>query len=248
MHALSTLVYSNDEILTRRNKITRKIQLYSPNIKDTAINRISTTDLQLLFDLYDELFFQKQFAHNYEGRINFSLSNRLIKTAGKTLSPKDLNGIPLKDLVLEIRIGTYFLFKYTEIEGKKNVAGIATSNALEALQLIFEHELCHVLELLVFGESNCNRERFKIIAGNLFGHTESTHHLPTPRRIAREKYGLQIGDEVGFDFNHCQLQGVLYKINKRATVMVEDEKGSYTDSNGKRYAKYYVPLNLLNHE
>lgn len=248
MHALSTLSYSSDEILTRRNKIGLNIQLYSPNIRDTNINRISTTDLKLLFDLYDELFFQKQFAQNFKGRINFSLSNRLIKTAGKTLSPKNIDQIPLQDLVVEIRISTYLLFKYGEVQSNKNVAGIATTTALEALQLIFEHELCHVLELIVFKKSSCKRERFKVIARNLFGHTESTHHLPTPRRIAQEKYGLQIGDEVSFNYNRRQLQGTLYKINKRATVMVKDGNGGFIDHQGNHYTKYYVPIKMLNRE
>ena len=38
--------------------------------------------------------------------------------------------------------------------------------------------------------------------------------------------------------------GVVNRVNKRATVLVEDAKGM-PYSNGKRYSKFYVPVQML---
>ncbi len=239
---LGSLGYTHEEILSKRNQVAQGLITKSAHIKGADIDQISSTDLKLLFMLYDEIFFQHQFAQEYKGKIKFSLSSRLIKTAGKTLVPKHIAQLKPEELTLEIRIGTEFFFKYNEIERKKSVAGIVTSSALEALQLVFEHELCHVIEFVNFKTSNCKQKRFKTISGNLFGHTESTHQLPTPRQILQEKYGFKIGDTVTFNFEKQKLEGVLYKVNKRATVMVRDKDGSYADKQGNRFAKYYVPI------
>lgn len=245
MFDLSTLIYADKEILDRRKEVGHRLISGSPNVKNRKIDLISTMDLQMLFDLYDEIFFRRHFAKEYKGKIRFSLSNRLVKTAGKTMGPKNITQLQPKDVVLEIRIGTYFLFKYDEIENDKGVAGFPTSSALEALQLVFEHELCHVIELIMFNTSNCSKERFKTLARNLFGHTQSTHHLPTPQRIAQEKYGLRIGHRVCFRLDDHRLEGIVYRINKRATVMVPDDEGGYADKQGNRYIKYYVPIKCL---
>ncbi len=245
MFELSSLVYTEKEILKRRKEVNRRLISASAHIEGPGISRVSTLDLELLFDLYDEIFFQQHFAKNYRGKIRFSLSKRLIKSAGKTIGPHNIAQLEPEDMVLEIRIGTYFFFNYEQIEAEKSVAGILTSNALDALQLVFEHELCHVIELIMFKASNCNQEGFKILARNLFGHTQSTHHLPTPRRIAQEKYGLKIGQRVSFPFQERILEGIVYRITKRATVMVPDKKGDHVDEKGNRYLKYYVPIKYL---
>ncbi|UWG96516.1 hypothetical protein LPY66_16720 [Dehalobacter sp. DCM] len=170
----------------------------------------------------------------------------MTKSAGLTLCPKNIVKIQPEELVIEIRISVNLLFNYGMLEGNKMVGGILTSNNLEALQLIFEHELCHVIEFIHYHKSNCTQERFKSLARNIFGHIESTHKLPTSNQIATQKLGLNIGDNVSFNFEGKRLTGILYRINKRATVMVKDKNGYLTDKNGNRYVKYYVPLPLLN--
>jgi len=232
-------------IKAKRAEIAGKLNLISANIKTNEIARIATLDLKLLFDLYDEVFFNGKFKDFYSGELKFSLSPRLTRSAGKTVCPKNIAKIPPEKAVMEIRIGLDFFFKYNEIHGVKMVCGIPTRNALEALQLVFEHELCHVLEFANFYTSNCGRQRFRTIAGNLFKHTESYHKLPTQRRITEEKYGFKIGGPVAFTVANKTYRGILYRINKRATVMVRDEGGAYTDKQGNRYTKYYVPVKLL---
>jgi hypothetical protein len=198
-----------------------------------------------MFDLYDFVFFNYWFKKNYKGKISFTLSKRMTKSAGFTICPKNISEIKQEKLVIEIRIGVNLFFQYASLDGSKIVCGIKTNNSLEALQLVFEHELCHVIEFLNFHTSNCKGKRFKTISNTLFGHTESYHKLPTVRQIAREELGLRIGDVVAFDFKGKFIEGLIYNINKRATVIVKDKKGDFIDNKGNRYLKFYVSLDKL---
>lgn len=229
----------------RRADVSKGLIHQSSNIKSGDINTISTKDLQLLFRLYDQIFFENWFQNCFTGKLIFSLSRRLTKSAGLTLCPKNIEIIQPEELVIEIRISVNLLFNYGMLEGNKLVGGILTGNNLEALQLIFEHELCHVIEFIYYHKSNCSQERFKSLARNIFGHITSTHKLPTSKQIAAQNLGLNIGDTVFFDFEGKRLTGILYRINKRATVMVKNKNGHLTDKKGNRYIKYYVPLLLL---
>jgi hypothetical protein len=232
-------------IAQKRAEIARRLIAGSPNIKDQTINCISPSDLKMLFDLYNEIFFESRFSQNFPGKIRFSLSRRLTRCAGKTLCPKNIGQIRPEDVVIEIRMGVDFFFDYEEVAGVKQVNGLPSRNALEALELVFEHELCHVIEFINFHSSNCRRERFKNISRSLFGHLESHHQLPTRQRIACEKMGLKIGASVSFVYGNRRLQGVLTKINKRATVMVRDHNGNYVDREGNRYRKFLASVELL---
>ncbi|MDD4168725.1 MAG: SprT-like domain-containing protein [Desulfotomaculaceae bacterium] len=231
--------------LAKRTCVFDRLTASSPNIKSATLTRISTADLRLLFELYDKIFFDHRFTQVYQGRLKFSLSQRMTKSAGKTFFPRHPDKISPGEMTIEIRMGTDFFFKYDEIDCDKTVCGITTTSALEAFLLVFEHELCHVIEFIHFNNSNCSGKRFKTIAKNIFGHTASYHELPTHRQIARVKYGLKIGDPVTFTYEGKKVKGILYNINKRATVMVGDKNGNYTDKRGNRYTKYYVPLEFL---
>lgn len=232
-------------IKQKRSEISRLLTESSVNIKGPNIDAISTADLRLLFQYYDRIFLDDWFKTNFRGKFRFSLSRRLTRSAGQTKFPKNADRLKPEELWIEICIGVDFFFQYNLIGGNKAVGGISTSNSLEALQLVFEHELCHAIEYICFGKTNCNTDRFKSIAGNLFGHTGQFHNLPTNMQIASQKLGLKPGDTVSFSFRGERLRGTLYRINKRAIVMVKDKQGSYADQQGNRYAKYYVPLNIL---
>ncbi|MEA4848190.1 MAG: hypothetical protein VB106_13250 [Clostridiaceae bacterium] len=237
--------FHKEDIDKKRNEIKNLLILQSDDIKNGTIRAMTTSDLKLLFQLYDRIFFENWFTDCYKGKLKFSLSRQMTKSAGMTRCPKNIDGIKPEELTIEIKIGVDFFFHYDLIEGSKAVGGINTRDSLEALQLVFEHELCHVIEFIHFKRSNCSRERFKVLAGNLFGHTESCHKLPTHRQIANQKLGLNIGDTVSFTFEGKILSGILYNINKRAIVMVRNRNGPLADSKGNRYSKYYVPLDLL---
>lgn len=248
MLSLINLKLRKHEIKSKRAEVSKLMMLKSANIKDKTISTIATADLKLMFQIYDQVFFGNWFKNSFTGKLKFSLSRRMTKSAGLTLFVKNKEKKKPEELSIEIRIGVDFFFHYNQLEGNKTVGGVKTSSSLEALQLVFEHELCHVLEFIEFKESNCSKERFKLMASNLFGHTESYHQLPTHKQIANQKLGLKIGDTVSFKFEADRLTGILYKINKRATVMVRDNSGTFVDDRGNRYSKYYVPLKLLDNQ
>lgn len=247
---IKDLIYNDEEIQKKREEIARRIMVLSPNVRNRSIVEISPSDLMHLFQLYDEVFMQSQFATGFQGKMKFSLSKRLTRSAGKTICPKNIRRIRPADVMIEVRIGIDFFFNYDQVNSEKKVNGIVTHNALEALQLVFEHELCHVIEFINFYESNCRQKRFKVIAKNIFGHTQSYHQLPTRGQIVREKLGLNPGDTVWFIYKDRRVHGVLYRIHKRAVIMVRAANGRYMDREGHRYLKFYVPLeklHLLNH-
>lgn len=237
--------HNNDLIIKKRSEICDMLILESQNIKSHTISSISVTDLKLIFELYDRHFFGNWFKEKCKSRLKFSLSRRMTKSAGLTICPKNIDKIKPEELVIEIRIGVDFFFQYGLIEGSKTVCGIRTENSLQALLLVFEHEICHAIEFILYKSSKCSGSRFKTIANNIFGHTDSYHKLPTHRQIASQKFGLNIGDAVNFTFDGRKMSGFIYSINKRATVMVKDKNGNLFDRYGNRYSKYYVPINML---
>lgn len=233
------------EIDSKRAQVTELLILKSSGMKNPQLTSISTADLRLLFELYDWVFFKNWFKDHYKGIMKFSLSRKMTTSAGKTICPKNIGRIRPEDLVLEIRIGIDFFLYYGQLAKSNTVCGSKANNSLEALMLVFEHELCHILEFLLFHKSSCRGSRFKTMANNMFGHTDSYHKLPTNKQIANKVFGFKIGDDVTFEYKDKKLTGLLYNINKRAVVLVSDRNGILADRHGTRYSKYYVPLNRL---
>lgn len=246
MPDICTMQLTPAAIKVKRAEVTQRIFSLSPNITGSALNRISASDLELLFLLYDEIFFAKQLKTGFNGKMLFSLSSRMTRSAGKTFFSKYSGQLRPDQITVEIRMSVDFFFQFNDIAGPKTVCGLAATNALEAFLLVFEHEICHFIEFSHFQTSNCKGQRFKTLARHIFGHTESYHKLPTQKQIAYHKYGFKIGDLVTFSFEDRQFQGIINRIHKRATVMVKDPKGVYADAKGTRYTKYYVPIELLN--
>ena len=239
-------MYENIKVIEKHRKIIAdKLMKESCNVKDTTINKISNVDLEILFKHYDEIFFGSSFKNNFKGKMRFSFSKRMTRSAGITKCARNITSIKDEDINIEICMGIDFFFKYDQLERTKTVCGIETKNSLEALQIVFEHELCHAMEIVNYRNSSCKIKRFKDFAYKVFGHTESHHQMPTNREIAKAKHGIGIGDNVIFTFENNNLNGIISNINKRATVMVENKKGIFIDDKGNRYMKYYVPLGTI---
>lgn len=232
-------------IQQKREQVGMILKVTSANIKDNQINTLEVSDLHLLFNAYDQVFFHYWFRDHFAGLIKLSLSKRMTKSAGITICPKKIAEIAAKELTIEIRIGVDFFLKYDQAADPVNVCGLATNNSLQALQLVMEHEICHVIEFVLYHSSSCKKPRFKTMAANCFGHTSSLHQLPTIRQLASSRLGIKIGDRVAFVYEHRELKGIISNINKNATVMVPEKRGVFADKHGKRYTKYYVALNLL---
>jgi hypothetical protein len=242
---LLSTVYTKMKISEKREIVRREFLSQSENIENGDVKTISEEDLRLLFNLYDEQFFKGYFSNFFQGILRFSLSKRMNKNAGKTIMLKSLKSRPIQQEVYEIVIAVKFFFNYEYLDRDKKVNGIYTFDALNALQLVFEHEICHLVEFYIFKKSSCKGSRFKNLANNIFGHTDVYHQLPTEGEIASDIYGFKTGDKVSFEYEGKSYRGIINRINKRATVMVIDSKGGYIDKKGNRYSKWYVPMGNL---
>lgn len=237
--------YNLTTIIQKRSYIRAQLFALSPNIKNEKITLVNTQDLVILFGLYDNTFLKDYFLNSsYLASIRFSWSQRLTKAAGKTIFSRKKSALGIEKSY-EIRMATDFFFEYAKVSRTVNVCGIKTEDAVDALLIVFEHELCHLIEYVMTEQSSCHQKAFHTLAGNLFGHSEFTHQLPTKQEIAHVHYGFRIGQNVKFDFEGKILTGILHKVHKRAIVMVIQKNGTFLDTEGKRYGKYYVPLTML---
>ena len=144
----------------------------------------------------------------------------------------------------EIAIATTPLFATFSDEPTAVVSGIICHDRLEALQRIMEHEMVHLVEMLLWNDSNCSAQPFKGVVNRFFGHTESNHRLMTPSDLAKKRLGISPGDWVTFKIDGRKLKGHVNRITKRATILVPDAGGAVYDD-GRTYQKYYVPLHSL---
>ena len=174
--------------------------------------------------------------------LSFRLSTRMTSSGGMTTMQKTRGRSP--QIEFEIAVATTPLFETFQLDTSAQVGGLDCHNRLEALQRIMEHEVVHLVEMLLWEQSNCSGRRFREIVRRFFGHLESNHRLLTPRDVARKKLGISTGDQVSFDVDGQRLVGFVNRISKRATVLVPDSRGTRYDD-GQRYQKFYVPLNRL---
>lgn len=221
----------------------------SDYLRQANFTTIHTSDLGLMFHAIDEEFFSGCVGRLCEQAatrpLSFRLSTRMTATGGMTtmLRPRDRRSTARE---FEIAIATTPLYESFRDSTKLNVGGLPCVNRLQALQRIMEHEVVHLVEMLLWDDSNCSANPFKRIVNGFFGHTASNHRLMTPRDVARSKLGLAIGDTVCFQVAGETIRGTLNRVTKRATVLVADPNGAAYDD-GQRYRKYYVPLSRIRH-
>lgn len=230
-----------DAIRATTAEIHAAVLRESRTITTGNFTRLSTADLGLLFRLYDEVFFDGGVrAALGPSPLSFALSRRLTSAAGKTVRREYPDGT----IAYEIAASVTLLYETFRDDHRPVVmSGITCTDRLEALQRIFEHELVHLVEMLAWGTSSCSRDRYRSLALRLFGHTEHRHGLITPRERA-DTAGIRPGSRVVFRIDGESKTGVVTRITRRATVLVEDDRGEpYSD--GRRYAAFYVPLDLL---
>lgn len=221
---------------------------HSRTLGGPMFKRLTTTDLRHLFGLYDAHLFAggiaEALASPRGGPLEFEISRRMTRSGGITRRrvtriagrTSQSFSIGISELLLR---GTF-----AGEDRSITVCGVECSDRLAALMRIFEHELIHLCEFLVWGESHCSRARFAGLVGGFFGHSEATHRLVTPREKAFVEHGVRVGARVRFDVGRREIEGIVSRITRRVTVLVEDPAGElYSD--GRRYAKYYVPLPSL---
>lgn len=239
------LKYDLNTINSKREYIKKNLFTQSRFVKSEDFTSISDRDLYILYNLYDDIFLDSWLKNNFKGKIKLTLSRQLTRAAGNTKTKKNIAMIKPEDIEFEIKISLNHLINFDKTDRDKYVGGIKVNNKLDSLMLVFEHELCHVIEFLIYKKSNCSKQPFKSLISDLFGQSESHHKLVTTREANFSQYGLVPGDWVSFEYAGDELTGFINKINKRATVMSPSQHGKYVDKSGQHYTKYYIPLSCL---
>ena len=244
LQELLTCQLTAEQRRTYLNTIQRELLERSRFIDDRNFSHFDPQDLQVLFELYDSMFFsglcRKLLART---PLNFRISSRMTSAGGTTKRYR--NHLCPERNYYEIAVSAPLLLQsFQDVERTIFVTGLPCPDRLEALQRVFEHELVHLVELLIWNGSKCSQPRFQQISSRLFGHTDHRHQLVTMQEQAFQRHGIRKGMQVRFRFQTEEMVGVVNRITKRATVLVLDPEGErYSD--GKRYVRYYVPIQKL---
>ena len=226
---------------SRTHDIGQRLLHASPCVCEPNFTSLHPDDLSFLFDAYDTCFLDGLCGKllGPEG-VTFRLSTRMTRAGGKTTRLQSPDGV----VRFEIAVATSILFDgFAADDPEVTVCGLPCNHRLDALQRLFEHELVHLAEWLCWDESHCGRTRFQDIASRLFFHRAHTHQLITRSERAAAR-GISVGTRVTFRYRGKRLQGRVNRVTKRATVLVDDPFGERW-SDGRRYARYYVPLEEL---
>lgn len=232
------------QIAARTAEIHSAVLSSSHYLDGANFNRIHPADLELLFNAYDQLFFSGGVRRMLGAApLRFGLSKRMTSAGGKTSRYTQRQTHARR---YEISVSTTILFGCFQEDDHRPIisSGIVCRNRLEALQRVMEHELVHLMEMLLWEKSSCSQPRFHGLTRRFFAHTENKHQLITPRERAQVKFGIRPGVKVRFRFDGVTHTGFVNRVSRRATVLVEDSRGQrYT--NGKHYLKYYIPIPSL---
>ena len=234
-----------DRIEAITGDVRRALMAGSAHLDAENFSRIHTTDLERLFGHYDQRFFGGRVRAALAGRpLRFRLSSRLTRAAGKTVYVVGRRTGRVESF--EIRISTTLLFQCFDGGDHRpiSVTGQRCANRVEVLQRIMEHELVHLVELVVWSRSSCRAPRFQSIADRLFAHRAHTHDLITPAERAHARFGVRPGARVRFHHEGTEHEGFVNRVTRRATVLVPDPSGR-PFSDGGRYATFYVPVEML---
>jgi hypothetical protein len=238
--------FSPAEIAKLQGEIHDQTLQLSRLIDRPNFTRLGRDDLVRMIHMYDDRFFASKIVPTAmaEG-LSFGLSSRMTRVAGKLVThyPEgNHHGRRQFELVLS---STLLFQTFEDVDRPVEVTGRPCRDRLEAMQRIAEHELVHLVEMLIWNDGNCSQSRFQSIASRYFGHTDYRHDLITQRERALAKFNIRVGDHVRFPHDGKVLSGRVNRITRRATVLVPNPKGeSFTD--GNRYLRFYVPLERLN--
>lgn len=242
---VASRTFARQEIDRLQREIFEQTLRLSRSIESPNFNRLGRDDLVRMIRMYDERFFDGKIlpvAHA-EG-LDFSISSRMTKVAGKLVTHYP-EGSHEGRRQFELVLSSTLLFQtFEDPKQRVEVTGRSCANRLEAMQRVAEHELVHLVEMLIWNDGNCNESRFQSIAHRYFAHTDYRHALITQRERALMRFNIRVGDRVRFTYDGKVLSGRVNRITRRATILVASPKGEVF-SDGNRYLRYYVPLEQL---
>jgi len=220
----------------------------SRSIDQPNFTRVGREDLVRMVRMYDDRFLGGRVLPIAEAEgLSFGLSSRMTKVAGKLVTSYptgDYDGQRHFEMVLS----TTLLFQtFEQSDRPVEVTGRPCRDRLEAMQRVAEHELVHLIEMLIWNDGTCSESRFQSIAQRYFKHTDYRHDLITQRERALMKFNVRVGDTVHFQHDGHTLTGRVNRITRRATILVPTPTGELFND-GERYQRYYVPLERLQTE
>ena len=249
---IAQLQNSPTEVDAKSRRIYETVLRESRRMDGGNFRVIETDDLIRIYRLYDAEYFEGAcetlIRDVHRTALTFRLSPRMTSAGGKTTRTKRFEPTPtgrITTIDYEIAISTLLLFQtFLDPSQPALVCGLTCRDRLDALLRIFEHELIHLLEMLVWGESSCSASNFQSLAYRIFGHQGVVHELITPQVRAAKEFTLKVGDHVRFEHEGKTYRGILNRITRRASVLVPGV-GGIVYSDGHSYLKYYVPLESL---
>jgi hypothetical protein len=237
--------FEREQIDLWQREIHEQTLLLSRSIDRPNFSRVGRDDLVRMICMYDERFFGGKIlpAAQAEG-LSFGLSSRMTRVAGKLVTHYP-DGNHEGRRQFELVLSSTLLFQtFEDVARTVEVTGRQCGDRLEAMQRVAEHELVHLVEMLIWNDGNCSESRFQSIAHRYFAHTDYRHDLITQRERALHKFNIRVGDQVKFAHDGKVLTGRVNRITRRATVLVPHSSGDKF-SDGGRYLRFYVPLEKL---
>lgn len=192
---LLTLKPPSELIASRVREIRETTLRESQFVRTPNFEKIHDDDIARLFELYDDAFFdgwlRDAVARKSKSPLTFRLSPTMTRAGGKTIRTRSrLTG----QSRYQIAIGSNLLFmSFGQIDREITVTGLVCHDRLAALQRIMEHEMLHLGELLTWNTSSCSAARFRSMAKNIFGHTDTKHELITPVERAFKEHAIRLG-------------------------------------------------------
>ncbi len=224
---------SPDMICSRRERILRILLETYPSLRVQPPAPLTQPMLDTMLALYDAHFLTGFLAQQTIAEVRILPSLRMTRSAGTCNILRAGRGTAR----VEIRMGVDFYYRMAE--GPFVVDGLTCDTPLAAFLCVLEHELCHVLDFLLYKKPEGHGPRFHALVSGLFGHIKHTHDLPTRAQAAAEQ-GVGVGQWVRFAYQDGELMGRVTRVGKTATVMVQDDAGAWCDNAGQRYSKYRV--------
>ena len=172
-----------------------------------------------MIEIYEYLIFSNLISNGLKkgnGNMEFGFSDRLTSTGGKCRR----TGVCTYNITISSdRLNKLLPGNISDV----HVNGITPKDRVDALLLIFEHELIHAVLSIFKDDLSGHDKLFKTIAKNLFGHVKSTHgiidkKLDSPTQSIKNNF--RVGDNVYFiNKKNEKILGRIIKINpKRAKV------------------------------
>ena len=204
------------EITNHQQEIHEQMLILSRSMDRPNFNKIGQEDLSRMVRLYDDRFFGGRILPTAmaEG-LTFHLSSRMTSVAGKMITnyPNGYDGVRK----FELKLSTTLLFQTFEDANRPvEVTGCLCRDRLEAMQRVTEHEMVHLIEMMIWNDGDCNQSRFQSIAKRYFAHSDYRHGLITQRERAAERFDIRVGDEVCFFHDGFKMAGRVNRITRRA--------------------------------